>query len=109
MCDGRSRIFETLIKPLSKCGVNWGKLRKQFEWILFNHTAKSKPKHSSHVQQQEEVSAKCGTFFPNQLKKPWFDLQLDALNSCLYTYNTFIKHLYMFRALTLLFIRRSTS
>jgi len=30
---------------------------------------------------------------------PWFDLQLDALNSCLFTYNTFIKLLYMFRAL----------
>ena len=27
------------------------------------------------------------------------DLQLDALNSCLFTYNTFIKLLYMFRAL----------
>jgi len=32
----------------------------------------------------------------------WFDLQLDALNSCLFTYNTFIKLLYMFRALPLL-------
>jgi hypothetical protein len=41
--------------------------------------------------------------------RPWFDLQLDALNSCLFTYNTFIKLLYMFRALTLLIIRRSTS
>jgi hypothetical protein len=30
---------------------------------------------------------------------PWFDLQLDAQNSCLFTYNTFIKLLYMFRAL----------
>jgi len=39
----------------------------------------------------------------------WFDLQLDALNSCLFTYNIFIKLLYMFRALTLLIIRRSTS
>jgi hypothetical protein len=29
---------------------------------------------------------------------PWFDLQLDALNSCLFTYNTIIKLLYMFRA-----------
>jgi hypothetical protein len=28
-----------------------------------------------------------------------FDLQLDAQNSCLFTYNTFIKILYMFRAL----------
>jgi hypothetical protein len=28
------------------------------------------------------------------------DLQLDAQNSCLFTYNTFIKILYMFRALT---------
>jgi hypothetical protein len=27
------------------------------------------------------------------------DLQLDAHNSCLFTYNTFIKILYMFRAL----------
>ena len=27
------------------------------------------------------------------------DLQLDAQNSCLLTYNTFIKTLYMFRAL----------
>jgi len=27
------------------------------------------------------------------------DLQLDALNSCLFTYNTFIKILYMFRTL----------
>jgi hypothetical protein len=27
------------------------------------------------------------------------DLQLDAQNSCLFTYNTFIKILYMFRAL----------
>jgi hypothetical protein len=26
------------------------------------------------------------------------DLQLDAQNSCLFTYNTFIKILYMFRA-----------
>ena len=32
---------------------------------------------------------------------PRFDLQLDTLNSCLFTYNTFIKFLYMFRALTL--------
>jgi hypothetical protein len=39
----------------------------------------------------------------------WFDLQLDALNSCLFTYNTFIKILYMFRALALLIIRRYTS
>jgi len=31
--------------------------------------------------------------------RPWFDLQLDALNSCLFTYNTFIKLLYMFQAL----------
>jgi len=31
--------------------------------------------------------------------QPWFDLQLDAQNSCLFTYNTFIKLLYMFRAL----------
>jgi len=30
---------------------------------------------------------------------PWFDLQLDALNSCLFAYNTFIKLLCMFRAL----------
>jgi len=37
--------------------------------------------------------------------QPWFDLQLDAHNSCLFTYNTFIKFLYMFRALTLLIIR----
>jgi len=37
------------------------------------------------------------------------DLQLDAQNSYLLTYNTFIKILYMFRALTLLIIRRSTS
>jgi len=28
-----------------------------------------------------------------------FDLQLDAQNSCLFTYNTFIKLLYIFRAL----------
>jgi len=28
-----------------------------------------------------------------------FDLQLDAQNSYLFTYNTFIKNLYMFRAL----------
>jgi len=27
------------------------------------------------------------------------ELQLDAQNSCLFTYNTFIKILYMFRAL----------
>jgi hypothetical protein len=45
----------------------------------------------------------------NKLKLPWFGLQLDALNSRLFTYNTFIKLLYMFRALTLLIIRRSTS
>jgi len=37
------------------------------------------------------------------------DLQLDAQNSNLFQYNTFIKLLYMFRALTLLIIRRSTS
>jgi len=37
------------------------------------------------------------------------DFQLDALNSCLFTYNIFIKLLYMFRALTLPIIRRSTS
>jgi hypothetical protein len=30
---------------------------------------------------------------------PWFDLQVDAQNSCLFTYNTFIKLFYMFRAL----------
>jgi hypothetical protein len=42
-------------------------------------------------------------------RRPWFNLQLDALNSCLFTYNIFIKILYMFRALTLLIIRRSTS
>jgi len=29
----------------------------------------------------------------------WFDHQLGAQNSCLFTYNTFIKLLYMFRAL----------
>jgi len=29
----------------------------------------------------------------------WFDLQLDALNSCVFTHNTFIKLLYMFQAL----------
>jgi hypothetical protein len=34
-----------------------------------------------------------------QGSEPWFDLQLDAQNSCLFTYNTFIKILYMFRAL----------
>jgi hypothetical protein len=33
------------------------------------------------------------------LKQPWFDLQIDAKNSYLFTYNTFIKSLYMFRAL----------
>ena len=43
-----------------------------------------------------------------QVIQPWFDLQLNALNSCLFTYNTFIKILYMFRALTLLIIRRSS-
>jgi len=32
---------------------------------------------------------------------PWFDLQLDALNSCLFTYNTFIELVYAFRALTM--------
>ena len=32
-------------------------------------------------------------------EEPWFDLQLDAQYSCLFTYNTFIKLLYMFRAL----------
>jgi len=47
--------------------------------------------------------------WPCILVWPWFDLQLDALNYCLFTYNTFIKILYMFRALTLLIIRRSTS
>jgi hypothetical protein len=41
----------------------------------------------------------------NLLSCLWFYLQLDALNSCLFTYNTFIKLLYMFRALTLLIIR----
>jgi hypothetical protein len=41
--------------------------------------------------------------------EPWFDLQLDAPNSRPFTYNTLIKFLYMFRALTLLIIRRSTS
>jgi hypothetical protein len=35
----------------------------------------------------------------NRLKLPCFDLQLDALNSRLFTYDTFIKLLYMFRAL----------
>jgi len=30
-----------------------------------------------------------------------FDLQIGAQNSYLFTYNTFIKILYMFRALTL--------
>jgi hypothetical protein len=40
---------------------------------------------------------------------PWFDLKLDALNSCLFTYNTFIKLLYAFRALIQLIIRRYTS
>jgi len=29
----------------------------------------------------------------------WVDLQLDAQNSYLFTYNTFIKILYMFRSL----------
>jgi hypothetical protein len=31
---------------------------------------------------------------------PWFDLQLDALNSCSFTYNTFIKVLFMFQAVS---------
>ena len=35
--------------------------------------------------------------------------QLDAQNSCLFTYNTFIKILYMFQALSMLIFRRSTS
>jgi len=35
----------------------------------------------------------------SQLQEPWFDLQLVAQNSCLFTYNTFIKLLYTFRAL----------
>jgi hypothetical protein len=34
-------------------------------------------------------------------------LKSRTLNSCLFTYNTFIKLLYMFRALILLIIRRS--
>jgi hypothetical protein len=34
---------------------------------------------------------------------PLVDLQLDAQNSYLFTYNTFIKILYMFRALPCLF------
>ena len=37
------------------------------------------------------------------------NFQVDAQTSYLFTYNTFIKILYMFRALTLLIIRRSTS
>jgi hypothetical protein len=37
------------------------------------------------------------------------DLQLDAQNSYLFTYNTFIKILYMFRALPLLLFRKSMS
>jgi len=37
------------------------------------------------------------------------DLQIDAQNSYLFTYNTFIKILYMFQSITLLIIRRSTS
>jgi hypothetical protein len=49
MCGERARIFETLIKQLFNFGVNWEKTRKQFQWILFYHTDKSKPKHSSHV------------------------------------------------------------
>jgi len=44
-----------------------------------------------------------------QLSITLVDLQLDAQYSYLFTYNTFIKLLYMFRALTLLIIRRSTS
>jgi hypothetical protein len=44
-----------------------------------------------------------------QSESVWFNLQIDTLNSCLFTYNTFIKLLYLFRALTLLIIRRSTS
>jgi hypothetical protein len=39
------------------------------------------------------------TLFWNALKLPLLDLQLDAQNSHLFTYNTFIKILYMFRAL----------
>jgi len=37
------------------------------------------------------------------------ELQLDAQNSYLFTHNTFIKILYIFRAITLLIFRRRTS
>jgi len=36
---------------------------------------------------------------PGQIKLTLVDLQLDAQNSCLFTYNTFINILYVFRAL----------
>jgi hypothetical protein len=37
--------------------------------------------------------------YANKLCETLVDLQLDAQNSYLFTYNTFIKILYMFRAL----------
>jgi len=36
---------------------------------------------------------------PKQIGETLFDLQLDAQNSYLFTYNTFIKIIYTFRAL----------
>jgi len=48
-------------------------------------------KHTAHVLGMYM----CGNFEVRTL----FDLQLDAQNSYLFTYNTFIKILYMFRAL----------
>ena len=40
-----------------------------------------------------------GVVRPLLYRGPWYDFQLDAQNSYLFTYNTFIKILYMFRTL----------
>jgi len=55
-------------------------------WVLTSVTVKVHQASSVRFWRRETL----------HWQEPWFDLQLDALNSCLFTYNTFIKLLYMF-------------
>jgi len=51
-----------------------------------------------NVKASNKIVLRKNTCTAKQCSITLVDLQLDAQNSCLFTYNTFIKILYMFRA-----------
>ena len=91
------------------CGIIWQlSLKFTLDTVTLECTVCPTRYRTRHFFNNSNTNEDIATKFEQEYV-PWFDLQLDALNSCLFTYNTFIKLLYMFRALTLLIIRRSTS